>query len=160
MAIHPKVISPKRRLEQINSICIHHTSVPGIVGPEQIAQSLLLDQSTGDSPLHGLPYHFFVHPDGQIDQCVSLEEVCQGTENENDFAISVALAGKFTDTVNPTPDQLRSAATLISWLMREHFLNIEDIKGHKDIDGEETECPGEEWTQGRAWKESLLHYIR
>ena len=160
MAIHPKVISPKRRLEQINSICIHHTSVPGIVGPEQIAQSLLLDQSAGDSPLHGLPYHFFVHPDGQIDQCVSLEEVCQGTENENDFAISVALAGKFTDTVNPTPDQLRSAATLISWLMREHFLNIEDIKGHKDIDGEETECPGEEWTQGRAWKESLLHYIR
>ena len=160
MAIHPQVISPKRRMEQINSICIHHTSVPGIVGPEQIAQSLLLDQSAGDSPLHGLPYHFFVHPDGQIDQCVSLEDVCQGTENENDFTISVALAGKFTDTVNPTPDQLKGAATLISWLMREHFLNIDDIKGHKDIDGEETDCPGEEWTKGRAWKDSLLHYIR
>ena len=160
LPIHPKVISPKRQLEQISSICIHHTGVPGIVGPEQIAQSLLLDQSAGDSPLHGLPYHFFVHPDGQIDQCVSLEEICQATENENDFAISVALAGKFTDTVNPTPDQVRSGATLISWLLREHFLNIDDIKGHKDIDGEETDCPGEEWTQGRAWKESLLHFIR
>ena len=129
------------------------------MGPEQIAQSLLLDQSEGDSPLHGLPYHYFVHPNGQIDHCVPLEEVCQGTEHENELAISVALAGKFTDTVNPTPDQIKSASTLISWLMREHFLNVDDIKGHKDIDGENIVCPGEEWTQGRAWKESLLHYI-
>ncbi len=156
---HPRMQIAKRQLESIRAICIHHSDAPGMVSPEQLAQSLVLDQSTGDIPLHGLPYHFFVHPDGQIDQLADLDEVCQGTAVDNEPFISIGLAGKFTGTVNPTPDQLQQTGSLISWLMREHFLNLADIKGHKEIDAQEAVCPGEEWDQGRTWKDSLFFHI-
>lgn len=159
MPSHPRMQSVQRRLEAIRAICIHHSDAPGIVGPEQLAQSWILDRSAGDASFHGLPYHFFVHPDGQIDQITDLEEICHGTAGDNEHFISVGLAGKFTDTVHPTPDQLKQAGALISWLMREHFLGLEDIKGHKELDTQESMCPGEEWDQGRTWKDVLFFYI-
>ena len=159
MPSSPRMQSSKRRLEAIRAICLHHSDAPGVVGPEQLAQSLILDQSASDLPLHGLPYHFFVHPNGQIDQLAALDEVCHGTAVDNEHLISIGLAGKFIGTIHPTSDQLKQTGTLISWLMRTHFLNREDVQGHKDIDAQESVCPGEEWDQGRTWKDSLFFYI-
>ncbi len=159
MPSHPRMQSSKRSLEAIRTICLHHSDAPSIVGPEQLAQSWILDQSASDLPLHGLPYHFFVHPNGQIDQLAALDEVCHGTAVDNEHFISIGLAGKFIGTIHPTPDQLKQTGTLVSWLMQAHFLNREDVKGHKDIDAQESVCPGEEWDQGRTWKDSLFYYI-
>ena len=156
---HPRMQKTKRQLESIRAICIHHTDAPGIVGPEQLSQSLILDQSNSDLPLHGLPYHFFVHADGQIDQCLALEEVCQSISSNNEHLISIGLAGKFTGKVNPTMEQLKKTGALVSWLMKEHFLAMDNVRGHKDIDDSETVCPGDEWSQGKSWKETLFHYI-
>ncbi len=162
MPSHPRMQFPKRQLAAIRAICIHHSDAPGTVGPEQLTQSLILDHGARDMPLHALPYHFFVHPNGQTDQIATLDAVCHGItgDNEdNEHLISVGLAGKFTDTINPTPDQLKQAGLLLGWLMRKHFLSLDDIKGHKEIDAQESVCPGTEWNQGRTWKDSLFFYI-
>lgn len=159
LPIHHRMLRPRRQLEAIRGICIHHTDAPGIVGPEQLSQSLILDQNNSEMQLHGLPYHFFVHSDGQIDQCVALDEVCQANESDNTHLISIGLAGKFTGKVNPTPEQLKKTGVLVSWLMKEHFLTLDDIKGHKDMDLGETVCPGDEWSQGKSWKDSLFFFV-
>ena len=157
---HPNMHQPRRELEAIRMICLHHSDAPGHVGPERLAQSLVLDQNDSDEPQTGLPYHYFVHPDGQIDQCRDLRDVCMSLSENNEGVVSVCLAGKFTQAQNPTQDQLEQTAQLLAWLVPSHFLASQDIRAHRDVDPAETVCPGEEWDRGRNWKATLFHYIQ
>lgn len=162
LPLHPRTAFPVRDLDLIRTICVHHSNAPASVGPEQLAQALILDQRASDAPLPGLPYHFFIHPDGQIDHCVDLTHTCRSVAPDappNERIVSVCLAGKFTQVLHPTSDQLKQAGLLIAWLMQKHYIGLNDVQGHKDIDGSERTCPGEGWDQGRNWKATLFHYV-
>ena len=162
LPLHAGTAFPVRDPGLIRTICVHHSNAPASVGPEQLAQAIMLDQRASDAPLPGLPYHFFIHPDGQIDHCVDLTHTCRSVapaDNQNERIVSVCLAGKFTHVLHPTSDQLKQTGRLIAWLMQKHYIGLNDVQGHKDIDVSERTCPGEGWDQGRNWKATLFHYI-
>lgn len=158
MPSHPRMRNPVRDGDAIRGISIHHSDAPFNVTAEQLAESWILDHVAAEHDFPGLPYHYFIHADGRIDHCTRMQEVCEAASHGNEALIVICLAGRFTDSLNPTPAQLKQTGKLIRWLAQEHDLNIEAVSGHRDLDEAETVCPGEEWDQGRNWKETLLHY--
>lgn len=156
---HPRMHFPVRAPETLRAICIHHSDAPAHVGPERLAQSLVLDQNISDVPLPGLPYHYFVHPDGQIDHCIDLSHICHAMAEGNGPVISICLAGKFINSLHPTPIQLEQTGLLVAWLMQRYYISMDQIHGHKDMDVSEAACPGDEWDTGRRWQETLMHFV-
>ncbi len=159
LAQHPQRTFPVRDVATIRTICVHHANAPISIGPEQLAESWLLDQMSHEDPQPGLPYHYFIHPDGTIDQCNDIGHVCASVAQGNERIIAVCLGGKFTASLIPTPDQLEQTGVLLAWLMQQYFIPIEQVVGHKDIDDTETLCPGEDWNTGLNWRQTLMSYV-
>ena len=159
LARHPQLEFPVRALEAVRTICVHHSNAPKAIGSEQLAESWLLDQLSSESPQPGLPYHFFIQPDGTIDQCNDVVHVCRSVAQGNESIIAVCLAGKFTAPLLPTPDQLEQAGILIAWLMQKYFVSLDEVVGHRDIDSSESLCPGEDWNTGIHWRKTLMSYV-
>ncbi len=160
LAQHPQLVFPVREIEAIRTICIHHANAPASISPEQLAESWLLDQLNSEDPQPSFPYHYFIHPDGTIDQCNDVVHVCPSVAHDNESIIAICLAGKFMAPLMPTPDQLEQTGVLLAWLMQKYFVSIDQVVGHKDIDETETLCPGEDWNTGIQWRKTLLSYVR
>jgi N-acetyl-anhydromuramyl-L-alanine amidase AmpD/prefoldin subunit 5 len=139
----------KRALSAIKHVVVNHTSVASTVPAETIA---LAHQKRWGA----ITYHFFITRDGVIQQTNSLDEVTDLRQPVLSQGISVALAGNFTNSA-PQPAQIEAGATLIAWLLQEHDIPIENVKGAREWGG--TASPGNQWTEGRAWKRTLLEEI-
>jgi hypothetical protein len=60
----------------------------------------------------------------------------------------------------PTPEQLRSTAHLLAWLMQEYNVPLAQVKGHRDVWVGATSCPGETWKNGVRWHDRLAEEIQ
>lgn len=126
-----------RKLTDISTITIHHTV--SNTTPEVIAR-----YHVGTRGWPGIGYHFIVMGDGTIYQVNYLETKSYhaGTDapgDENLYSVGVALMGDFTNA--PPPEaQLVAAANLVAYL--KDMLGVDIVKGHKDMPGAETQCPG------------------
>ena len=156
---HPILDFPKRRLSAIRQIVVHHSGFPSHVTPHAMAESLVLDQLATDGTEPGLPYHFVVQVDGTVEQIHDLSVACHSTQDGHDSIVAVCLAGTFSQGINPTPLQLEHAGHLIAWLLQTCYLSEADIAGHRDVDPFEEVCPGEEWSTGHNWGQTLRYHV-
>ena len=100
---------------------------------------------------HGLGYHFVIcngtygRKDGQIEVGSRWKKQLDGAHckagNGNKIGIGICLVGSFNKS-NPTPKQLESLVRVVSHLCYNYDIPLENVKGHKEMSGANTDCPG------------------
>jgi N-acetyl-anhydromuramyl-L-alanine amidase AmpD len=134
----------------------------------------------------GVGYHYIVAADGTIFHCQPDEiRSYQVSGEPNNYTVAVSLVGRFMRTdlkgdphppekQEPTVAQIASAAQLIAWLMQkynvplppqiENGVVVTGVVGHRDIweqtKKNTTECPGDQWKTGIAWRDKLLAAVQ
>ena len=118
------------KLVEINNIVIHYVGNPGTT-----AQN---NREYFNKPDTDVCSHFVIGLDGEIIQCVPLDEKSNASNNRNLDTISIEVchpdsSGKFNDA---TYDSL---VKLTAWLCDNSGLKAKDVIRHYDITGKE--CP-------------------
>jgi len=140
----------KRILDRIKYLTIHHSV--GIYTPYQIASGHCNRNGGGVNGWPGIGYHFVITKDGKVYQTNYLETVSfhsgvkdhpEGQYN-NWYSVGICLIGDFTN-VPPTPEQLSSAAALVEYLKGLLPYTPMEVRGHKEMPGAATQCPGNTW---------------
>jgi len=100
---------------------------------------------------NGLGYHFLIDNgtlgkgDGQIEMSPRwIRQQCGAhckAGGMNDKAIGISLVGNF-DYEQPTPNQLKSLAFLLSVLRDYYRIPSTNVMGHREVPGAKTKCPG------------------
>lgn len=92
-----------------------------------------------------LPYHFLIAPDGRIFEGRPIEyEPETNTMYSLAGNVGVELMGDF-EKQRPSPAQLDSVVRLTAWLMRQHKIEIEQVRTHRDAAPGQTTCPGRDF---------------
>lgn len=129
-----KYSRPAIPLEKVCGIVIHYTANPGTTAQQNrnYFEGLAESKETSSSS------HFIVGLEGEIIQCVPLNEIAYASNERNADTISIECcidndAGKFND------DTYESAVKLTAWLVGKYDLAIDDIIRHYDVTGKN--CP-------------------
>lgn len=137
---------PGEALEEVNNIFVHYTANPGT----SAAQNRSYFEWLKDTHEASVSAHFVIGYEGEIIQCVPLDEIAYAVMTRNYDSISIECCyldqdGSFTQA---TYDSLIS---LLAWLVDAYDLNTEDILRHYDCGGKK--CPlyytenEDEWEQ-------------
>ncbi len=121
---------PQTPLTAVNSIVIHYTANPG-TGAESnrnYFENLRLNQTTSASS------HFVIGLEGEIIQCVPLDEISYASNDRNNDTISIECChpdetGKFNEKT------YQALVALIAWLCSVYNLDRDDIIRHYDVSG-------------------------
>lgn len=118
------------KLIEINNIVIHYTGNPG-----STAQN---NRDYFNKPDTDVCSHFVIGLDGEIIQCVPLDEKSAASNNRNLDTISIEVChpesnGQFNDAT------YESLVELTAWLCDNSKLKAKDVIRHYDITGKE--CP-------------------
>ena len=141
-----------RALAQIQQLVIHHSGADPSIGVQMIARKHVED--------HGWPaigYHFVVEAGGKIFQTNDLTTVSYHARQANATTLGIAFSGNFNASV-PTPAQVEAGGRLCAYLLQELSLPLDNVRGHKAF--VPTDCPGKNWVEGLAWRDSLMRGIR
>ena len=133
------------KLEGVADIVIHYVGNPGTTARQ--------NRNWYANPQSEVSSHFVVGLDGEIIQCLPLDEKSSATNWRNADTISIEVChpdstGKFTDAAYD------STVKLTAWLLRNSGLDESHIIRHYDVTGKE--CPRyfvqheEAWTEFRA----------
>ncbi|MDF2802666.1 MAG: N-acetylmuramoyl-L-alanine amidase [Anaerocolumna sp.] len=146
---------PQTPLDEVNSIVIHYTGNPGTdaLANRNYFENLKETKTTYASS------HFVIGLDGEIIQCLPLNEISFASNNRNSDTISIECThpdatGKFNKKT------LDSLIALTAWLCGEFNLKKDDIIRHYDVTGKK--CPlyfvehQDEW---EALKTDIMKYI-
>lgn len=125
---------PGDPLESVKNIFVHYTANPGT----SAAQNRSYFEGLKDSHVTSASSHFIIGYEGEIIQCVPLDEIAYAVQSRNGDSVSieccyVAEDGSFTQE---TYDSLLS---LLRWLVDVYDLETEDILRHYDCGGKK--CP-------------------
>ena len=126
-------------------IIVHHTAT-------DIGNAKLIQRSHEDRGFwHGLGYHFLIDNgtlgkgNGQIEVAPRWIKQQAGAHCKaggmNEVAIGISLVGNFNQEL-PTQAQIDSLVYLIKTLCRYYGIPYNNIKGHRDVPGAATDCPG------------------
>ena len=126
-------------------IIIHHTAT-------DIGNACLINQTHHDRGFwYGLGYHFLIDNgtlgkgDGQIEMSPRWIKQQNGAHCKaggmNGKGIGIALVGNFNVDI-PTPNQLQSLAYLVKTLCDYYRISHDNIIGHREVEGANTDCPG------------------
>ena len=121
-------------------IVIHHTAIADMAKGGTAAQVHAMHKQNGWA---GIGYHYFIRPDGMIEQGRQPERVGAHSWQNNQNTVGVCLAGDF-DKGRPTREQMESVKELTAWLCRKYQLKPGKrgvIVGHRDLN-DDTSCPG------------------
>lgn len=129
-------------------IVVHHTAT-------DIGKATLIHSSHQNRGFwNGLGYHFLIDNgtlgkgDGQIEVSPRWIKQQKGAHCKasgmNDAGIGVALVGNFDEGV-PTSKQMQSLARLIQQLAYYYQIPPQNILGHGDVPGANTDCPGKKF---------------
>lgn len=141
-AVMPVVsLYPSRKWQYI---IIHHSATDD-------GSSLSFDSAHGSKGWGGVGYHFIINngskgkADGQIEVSPRWLKQQDGAhckaDGMNHRAIGICLVGNFSKEP-PTRRQMDSLAYLTNELRRYYRIPAERIKGHGQVSGAKTECPG------------------
>lgn len=146
---------PESPLKKVKGIVIHYTANPGTSAEanRNYFENLRLQTKTSASS------HFVIGLDGEIIQCIPLDEIAFASNDRNDDTISIECChpdatGKFNQK---TYDSL---VALSAWLCSKYNLEEEDILRHYDITGKL--CPLYYVKHEDAWvalKEDIMTYL-
>lgn len=135
-----------RPLTQIKYLVFNHTAVDPSVGVDKIA-------AAHQKRWGAILYQYFIAADGAILQTNALDQVVDLTQPWVSEGVNIALAGNFTSEI-PTVAQLDSAAKLSAWLLQEHQLSSDAVKGVSEF--VPTQSPGTQWLEDKKYKSLLL----
>lgn len=121
-------------------IVIHHTEISDMSWGGTAAQIHEMHKLNGWA---GIGYHYFIRPDGMIEQGRRTPMVGAHAWQNNQDTVGVCLAGNF-EKDRPTREQMDSVKELTAWLCRQYRLDPGKrgvIVGHRDVNSDTT-CPG------------------
>ena len=139
---------PGEVLPEVNNIFVHYTANPGTSAEQNRSyfENLGLTGETSASA------HFVIGYNGEIIQCVPLNEIAYAVAGRNYDSVSIECCyisedGKFTD------DTYQSLIRLSAWLLKEYKLSPEDMRRHYDEGGKK--CPLYYVEHENAWEQFL-----
>lgn len=145
---------PGTELEQVNGVVVHYVGNPATTAEQNRSFFAgLAQQKEGDEEAIASSSHFVIGLDGEIIQCIPLDEwaYCTGERNKDTISIECCHpddSGAFTE------ETYQSLLKLVRWLEEEFHLSSDQIIRHYDVTGKE--CPRyfvqhpETWEQFRA----------
>lgn len=139
---------PGEKLEKVNNIFVHYTANKGT----SAAQNRSYFENLGITGETSASAHFIIGFDGEIIQCVPLEEIAYAVQKRNYDSISIECCylqdnGEFTEAT------YQSLIHLCGWLLNEYDLAPEDMRRHYDEGGKK--CPLYYVEHEEAWEQFL-----
>ncbi len=136
-----------RDLSEVNYLAIHASGGPDTQTPEEIANYHIRNNGWG-----GIGYHFLIAKDGTVYYVGDIQTARANIANLNEQVIGICLIGNFTGASQPSAEQLDSAHKLCDFFISDYpqLPNIKSwdtVYGHKELPGQSTECPGDNWAQ-------------
>ena len=125
---------PGTELRKVNAVVVHYVGNPNTTA----AQNRSYYARLADSHKTYASSNFLIGLDGEVLECVPVDEVAYCSNWRNDDTISIECchpdeSGAFTD------DTYRSLVRLTAWLCAEFDLDSGDVIRHYDVSGKE--CP-------------------
>jgi len=132
------------KLTDIRNIVIHYVGNPGSTAQQ--------NRNWYANPESEVSSHFLVGLEGEVIQCIPLDEYSSASNHRNCDTISIEVchpdeSGKFTDITYDT------LVDLTVWLLETCHLDSEDVIRHHDITGKE--CPRYFVQHEDSWQEFL-----
>lgn len=125
---------PQTQLRKVNSVVIHYTANPGTDAKanRNYFENLRTNHDTYSSS------HFVIGIEGEIVQCIPLDEISFASNDRNGDTISIEcchndVTGKFTSKT------YKSLVALTAWICKEYKLGEDNIIRHYDVSGKN--CP-------------------
>lgn len=146
---------PGERLAEVTEIFVHYTANAGT----SAAQNRSYFENLGITGETSASAHFVIGYEGEIIQCLPLDEIGYAVREHNFNSVSIECCylqedGKFTE------ETYQSLMKLLGWLMSEYDLGPSAIKRHYDSSGKL--CPLYYVEHEDAWnqlREDLKAYI-
>lgn len=141
---------PGEALEKVEGVVIHYVGNPATSA--QANRNYFESLASGTDGVYASS-HFIVGLEGEVLQCVPMNEIAYASNSRNEDTISVEVchpdeAGKFA------PATYRRAVDLTAWLCREFRLDPEkDVIRHYDVSGKL--CPLYYVEHQEAWERLL-----
>ncbi|MCM1143573.1 MAG: N-acetylmuramoyl-L-alanine amidase [Blautia sp.] len=144
---------PGTAIEGVKSIFVHYTANPGT----SAAQNRSYFASLAETRERSASAHFIIGYEGEIIQCIPLEEQAYAVMTRNNDSISIECCyldedGKFTQ------ETYDSLIHILAWLTEEYNLEEEDILRHYDCGGKL--CPLYYVEHENAWDQLLVDVKR
>ncbi len=146
----------EKPLKRVKGIVIHYTANPGTSANanRNYFENLRLQTKTSASS------HFVIGLDGEILQCIPLDEIAFASNNRNDDTISIECChpdatGKFNQKT------YNSLVALSAWLCSKYGLDKRDLLRHYDVTGKL--CPLYYVKHEDAWKalkDDIITYLK
>jgi N-acetylmuramoyl-L-alanine amidase len=119
-----------RKLEGIENIVIHYVANPGSTAQQ--------NHDWYANPESEVSSHFLIGLEGEVIQCIPLDEFSAASNHRNKDTISIEVChpdetGKFSDA------SYSALVKLTAWLLNESGLMPQDVIRHYDITGKD--CP-------------------
>lgn len=156
MYLTPNLYSRSQKtLRHVNGIVVHYTANPGSSAKENRNYF----ENLKNKKTKYASSHYIVGLEGEIIQCIPLNEIAYASNERNEDTISIECChpdstGKFN---KKTYDSL---VKLVAWLSDEYGLEEEDIIRHHDVTGKL--CPKYFVEHKNAWikfKRNVFDYI-
>lgn len=125
---------PGEPLESITNIFVHYTANPGT----SAAQNRSYFEQQKDTHENSVSSHFIIGYEGEIIQCVPLDEIAHAVMTRNYDSISIECCYLAEDG-SFTPETYDSLISLLAWLVDAYDLESSDILRHYDCGGKK--CP-------------------
>ncbi len=137
---------PGDPLETVNNIFVHYTANPGT----SAAQNRSYFEWLKDTHETSASAHFIIGYEGEIIQCVPLDEIAYAVQSRNGDSVSIECCYLEEDG-SFTPETYDSLLSLLAWLTDVYDLETEDILRHYDCGGKK--CPLYYTEHPDAWEE-------
>lgn len=125
---------PGDPLPEVNNIFVHYTANPGT----SAAQNRSYFEQLKDNHERSASAHFIIGYNGEIIQCVPLDEIAYAVQTRNEDSISIECCYK-ADNGQFTQETYDSLIKLLKWLTDAYDLQPDDILRHYDCGGKK--CP-------------------
>lgn len=125
---------PGETLPQVKDIFVHYTANPGT----SAAQNHSYFEQQKDMHEASVSAHFIIGYEGEIIQCVPLDEIAYAVQTRNYDSISIECCYKARDG-SFTQETYDSLISLLAWLTDTYGLSTDHILRHYDCGGKK--CP-------------------
>ena len=125
---------PGEALEEVNNIFVHYTANP----KTSAAQNRSYFEQLKDTHITSASAHFIIGYNGEIIQCIPLDEIAYAVQTRNYDSVSIECCYKSADG-SFTQETYDSLIELLAWLTDAYNLTTDDILRHYDCGGKK--CP-------------------
>lgn len=137
---------PGDALEEVNSIFVHYTANKNT----SAAQNRSYFEQLGETGERSASAHFIIGTEGEIIQCIPLDEIAYAVKTRNMDSVSIECCYS-SDDGSFTQETYDSLVRLLAWLTDAYDLDADDILRHYDCGGKK--CPLYYVDRPDAWEQ-------